>query len=122
MEHPVSVDNLRTNLKDRAEWFAEEIEPDAELPDEVFREIDAFFQSQFSTGPINNMSPYPTSDYGRDKLMSVLNLLQLADMDAWVTEDSGLWEGMDGQQVLYAQAFHSAENLLREYLPEDVTQ
>lgn len=116
----LGTEELRVMLKNEAEELAEEYEQGDELPDEIFRTIDNWFQSKFATGKITNMSSYPTGEYERENLQTMLNLLELADQDAWVTEDSGLWEGMEGQQVIFAQAFHSAENLLREYLPDDI--
>lgn len=115
-----SVEDLRSSLKGVARQVENDYDEGDYLQDVLFERVDQWFNSKFSTGQIKNMPSYPSSDYGFDRLKSAINLLQLADDDAWVTEDSGLWEGMEGQQVMFAQAFHSAENLVREYLPDDI--
>lgn len=115
-----SVDELRESLETQAEILANEYEPDDELPDEIFRAVDNWFQSELGTGSISNMPSYPSNDYEFEMLRTACNMLELAESDAWITTDSGLWEGMDGQQIIFAQAFHSMENVLREYLPDDL--
>jgi hypothetical protein len=116
-----SVEDLRESLKEWVGYFEDDTDADEVeyIEDLIFEEIDHWFNNEFQTGRIDSMPPYPTNDYGRERLMNAVKLLELADTDAWVTEDSGLWEGMEGQQVLFAQAFHSAENLFREYLDDE---
>jgi hypothetical protein len=114
-----SVNDLRKSLKSLAREVEQEYDEGDELNDLLFEKVDGWFQSKFSTGRISKMDSYPSTDSEFDRLQSIVNLLKLAEEDAWITEDSGLWEGMDGQQVMFAQAFHSAENVVREYVDVD---
>lgn len=116
-----SVDQLRDNLHSLSKTVANEYDEGDCIQDNIFESIDIWFQRNIGSGRISNMSTYPKTSRDRDNLMTICNLLELADQDAWVTDDSGLWEGLDGQQVLFSQAFYSAENLLREYLPDELT-
>lgn len=115
-----SVEYLRDSLQEFVELFEEETDWDDTdaLHDDIFEQVDYWFQKEFSCGSLSNLPDYPRNKHERTQLMNVCRLLELAETDAWISEDPGLWDGLKGQQVLYAQAFYSTENLFREYLSD----
>lgn len=73
------------------------------------------------TGPIKNYHTYPKTDGQRDKIITALNIIRACDQyrGVFIADDEGLWEGLEGQQVVLAQAFHSLENLFRAVLENE---
>ena len=118
MNNVKDIEELEKSIKETVEEYKNDLEEilSADEAMNYFELTDMWWDNVFGTGRIDSMPSYPATEYERGNLMSICNLLELADRDARISEDSGLWEGMEGQQVLFAQAFHSAENLFHEYL------
>ena len=109
----------KTEIDETVEsWLAdliEEIEEnDAqdEPHDYIFEHVDSGWGNFFDAGRIDQ---WPTNPGG--KVLSLLGeVLSYCEEEAGLEDDQGLWEGLQGAQMLASQAFFSLEAVVWEKL------
>ncbi len=87
---------------------------DREEPhDAIFQAVDSGWVTLgFPAGLITEWPVNPSV-----KIITLLGrVLEYCEQEAWLEDDSGLWEGLTGSAVLASQAFFSLENVLWEKL------
>ena len=66
---------------------------------------------------------YPSNRHEIKDLLTACVILQLGDdedIEGYVSDDSGLWEGLQGQQVIFCQAYFTLESIIYEKFLNEV--
>jgi len=111
----ITAKGVREEIAEAAKEIAEEIKVGNVVRDEphdaIFEATDDLFGNFVQSGRI--------SDYTIEDLKSTVQecavILGVAEEDAWVADDSGLWEGLT-YGILASIAFFSLENCLWQKL------
>lgn len=116
MDNKVDAGELRQKVKDTAEAIAQDIESGLVRRDEphdcIFEETDALFGSLVKMERVDRY----TVDDMIDTIGSVATILRVAREDAWLPDDSGLWEGITPFGIPASVAFFALENCLWQKL------
>lgn len=87
--------------------------PRDEPNDRIFEAVDCGWgELGFDVGRIDEWPANP----GGDVLQLLGQVLEYCEQEAWLEDDSGLWDGLNGAAMLASQAFFSLENVLWEKL------
>ncbi len=114
----ITHEQVRESVKDAVASIIEDYkdEPDTDretVMDRVFKETDSAFGNLVQHGPI--------SEYDVDDLIRTAQpcgaILQVAQEDAWIEDDAGLWKGLT-YGVLASIAFFSLEHLIFQALED----
>ena len=83
--------------------------------DAVFEAVDeGWTELGFEAGLISEWPVNP----GAEILGRCGEVLDYCEQEAWIEDDSGLWDGLHGAAILGIQAFFSLQNVLWEKLRE----
>lgn len=115
MSEKLTARQVREAVNEAAREIAEEIKAktvERDQPhDAIFEATDSLFGSLVRAQRVDSYNAHDLAATA-DKCAVIL---EVAEQDAWVADDSGLWEGLT-HGVLAAIAFHSLENCIWETL------
>lgn len=81
--------------------------------DRIFEAVDnGWGELGFDVGRIDQWPANP----GAKVLKLLGDVLEYCETEAWLEDDSGLWEGLNGAAMIASQVFFSLENVLWEKL------
>lgn len=86
---------------------------DTPYQDAIFEAVDSRWPD-FGI-PEGRIAEWPTNP-GADVLARCAKVLDYCAEEAWVEDDSGLWQGLEGGAVIGTQAFFSVQNVVWEKL------
>lgn len=110
---------IRSEVVDAAHEIAEEEVGRNEPHDRIFEATDTIFARQVKA---KKVSDYDVSDM-LQTLGACAAILAVAEEDAWIEDDAGLWEGCEPYGVLASIAFFSLEHCIWQKLDDmDVTE
>lgn len=112
----MTIEELREEISSSTKAFIEEQDADVDrndLLDAIFTLTDDLFGQIVRHGRIDQYSVDDLVNTATDCAM----IIQLADEDAWVEDDGGLWDGLT-HGVLASIAFFSLEHIIQRYLED----
>lgn len=80
--------------------------------DAIFGAVDSAWGDLVTEGRIDAWPVNP----GAEVMQNLSVIMEVAEADAWVEDDPGLWDGLHGAAVLGSMAFFSLQNCLWEEL------
>ncbi len=112
----LTVAKVREAVRDMAQEVQDSIEEGYASRDEphdaIFEAVDSTWGDLVTEGRIDAWPVNP----GAEVLQTLGVIMEVAEADAWVADDPGLWAGLHGAAVLGSMAFLSLENCLWEEL------
>lgn len=116
LDREIGGDTIDATVEDMTDEAEEAIrEHDTDPHDAIFEAVDSWWGALGL--PVGLIDSWPQNP-GADVLTRCAEVLDYCEEEAWLADDSGLWEGLNGAAVVGAQAFHSLQNVVWEKLRE----